>query len=94
MVPGARRDGVQAGTAPPKEAEEVLVESAPVLADALEVERMGGGATEASPADTAMAQTSEPELPTSSAIGGSVPEGVLLTEEVLSAPIGPTPRLG
>ena len=45
---------------------------------------------EASPVDMAMAWTSEPELLVSSAIGGSAPEGAPVTEEVPSAPIGPT----
>ena len=71
----------------------VLVESAPALVDALEVGQTGGGTTEASPVDTAMAQTSEPELPASSAIGGSAPEGAPVMEEVPLAPVGPTPMV-
>ena len=82
MVPRARRDGAEADTALPEEAgeakapivpEEALVESAPAAIDAPKVVQMRGGVTEASPMDAAMAQTSEPELPTSSTIGGSAP---------------------
>ena len=61
--------------------------------DVPEVEQMGGEVTEASPTDAAMARTSEPELPASSAIGGSTPEGVPVTEEVQSAPVGLTPMV-
>ena len=66
------------------------MESAPALVDAPEVGQTGGGTTEASPTDAVMARTSEPELPASSAIGGFAPEGAPVTEEVPSAPIGPT----
>jgi len=92
MVLGVRCDGTEVGTAPPEEAGEVevpiapgeaLMESTPALVDALEVGQIGGGTTEVSPADMAMAWTSEPELPASFA-----PEGAPVMEEVPSAPIG------
>ena len=54
---------------------------------------MGGGTTEASPIDAAMAQTLEPDLLASSTIGGAAPEGAPVMEEVPSAPIGPTPTV-
>ena len=82
MVPGARHDGAEAGTAPPEEAGEAevpiapgeaLMESTPALVDALEVGQTGGGTTMVSPADMVMAWTLEPELPASFAIGGSTP---------------------
>ena len=43
-----------------------------------------------SPIEAAMAQTSKLELPLSSAIGGSTPEGASVMEGVPSAPIRPT----
>ena len=49
--------------------------------------------TDASPVDVVMAQTSGPELLASSAIEGSAPEGAPVTEEVPSAPVGPTPMV-
>ena len=73
--------------------EEALVESAPAAIDAPKVVQMRGGVTEASPMDAAMAQTSEPKMLASSAIGGSAPEGVPMMEEVPSAPIGATPMV-
>ena len=102
MVLEACRDGVEAGTPPPEEAGEAeapivlgeaLVESAPASVDALEVGQMGGGTTEASPTDAMTAWTLEPELLASFAIGGFAPEGALMTEEVLSAPVRPTPMV-
>ena len=86
MVPRARCDGAEAEA--PIVPEGALVESAPAPVDVPKVGQTGGGMTEASPADAVTAQTSEPELPASSAIGGSAPEGALVTEEVPSAPIG------
>ena len=53
--------------------EEALVESVPALVNAPDVGQTGGGTTEASLADTAMAWTLEPELLASFAIGGSTP---------------------
>jgi len=91
MVLGVRCDGAEAGTAPPEEAGEALMESTPALVDALEVGQTGGGTTEVSPADMVMAWTLEPELPASSAIGGSTPKGAPMTEEVPSAPVGLMP---
>ena len=79
MVPGAHRDGAKVDTTRPEEAREAeasivlgeaLVESVPAPVDAPEVEQTGGGMTEASPADAAMAQISELELPASFAIRG------------------------
>ena len=95
MVLGARCDGAEVGTAPPEEVgeAEALVEPAPTLAGAPEVRQIGGGTAEASPIDVAMARTSKPEVLASSAIGGSAPKGVLVTKEVLSAPIGPMPMV-
>ena len=49
--------------------------------------------TDTSPTDAATAQTSEPELLASSAIGGSAPEGAPVTEEVPSAHVGLTPTV-
>ena len=46
-----------------------------------------------SPTDAMMAWTLEPELLASSTIGGSIPEGALVTEGVPSAPVGPTPMV-
>jgi len=98
----ARHDGTKADTARPEEAGEVeapivsgeaLVESAPAPVDAPKVGQTRGCVTEASPAEAATAQTSEPELPASSVIGGSIPEGALVTEGVPSAPVGPTPTV-
>ena len=77
VVLGACRHGAEADTAPPEEVgeaeapvapKEALVESVLAPVDAPEVEQTGGGATEASPVDAAMAQTSELELPASSTI--------------------------
>jgi len=102
MVLGVHRDGAEADTAPPEEAGEAeapivpegaLVETAPLPVDAPEVGQTGGGATEASPTDSVTARTLELELPASSAIGGSVPEGAPVMEEVPSAPVGPTPMV-
>ena len=102
MVLGVHRDGAEANTARPKDAGEVeapnvlgeaLVESAPAPVDALEVGQTGGGAIEASPTDAAMAQTSKPELPASSAIGESTPEGAPVTEGVPSVPVRPMPMV-
>ena len=102
MVSGGRCDGTEADTPPPEEAgeaeapvvpEEALVESAPTPVDAPEVGQTRGGTTEASPVDAVMAWTLEPELLASSTIGGSIPEGALVTEGVPSAPIGPTPMV-
>ena len=101
-MPGARQDSAEVDTAPPegvREAKaptllgEVPVGSAPVPADVPEVGPVGEGAIVATPADAATAQTSEPELPTSFVIGGSAPEGAPVTEEVPSAPVGPTPTV-
>lgn len=98
MVWGVRRGGAKADMAWPKEAGKVevsivlweaLVESAPAPINVPEVGQMGGGTIEASPIDAVMARTSEPEVPASSAIGGSTPEGVPVTEGVPSAPIEP-----
>ena len=89
MVPRACRDGAEAEA--PIVPEGALVESAPALVDVPKVGQTGGGMTEASPADAVTAQTSEPELPASSAIGGSAPEGTPVTEEVPSAPVGLMP---
>ena len=102
MVPGAHRDGAKVDTTRPEEAREAeasivlgeaLVESVPTPIHALKVGQMGGGMTEASPIDAAMARTLEPELLASSTIRGSTPEGVLVTEEVPLAPVGPTPTV-
>ena len=102
MVLGARCDGAEAGTAPPEEAGEVevpiapgeaLMESAPALVSAPKVGQTGGGTTEVSPTDAATAQILEPELPASFAIEGSTPQGAPMTEEVPSAPVGPTPMV-
>ena len=99
MVLWARHDGAEVDTARPEEVGEAkaplvlgeaLVELAPALVDAPKVGWMVGGATEASPANAVMARTSELELPASSAIGGSTPEGVPVTEGVPSAPVVPT----
>ena len=46
-----------------------------------------------SPTDAMMAWTLEPELLASSTIGGSIPEGAPVMEEVPSAPIEPTPTV-
>ena len=73
--------------------EEALVKLVPALVDAPKVGQTGGGATEASPVDIATSRTSEPELPASSTIGGSALEVALVTEEVPSAPVGPTPMV-
>ena len=70
--------------------EEALVESALVPVNLSEVGQMRGGVTEASPMDEVVVWTTEPELPASSAIGGSAPEGASVTEEVPSAPVEPT----
>ena len=72
---------------------EALVESAPAPVDALEVGQTGGGTTKASPTEAVKAQTSEPELPASSVIGRSTPEGSPVTEVVPLAPIGLTPTI-
>ena len=101
MVPRVRRDGAKLDTVPPEEAGEAkapIVSEAPVLSapasvDEPEVEQIGGGATVASPIDAVIAQTSEPELPASSAIEGSAPEGAPVMGEVLSAPVGPMPMV-
>ena len=91
MVPRARHDGAKADTTQPEEAGEA---EAPIVpADAPEVGQMGGGAIEASPTEAAMARTSKPELPASSVIGGSTPEGEPMTEGVPSALVGPTPTV-
>ena len=84
MVPGACHDGVEAGMGPPEEAGEAEAPIAP-----------GEALVESVPAliDVAMAQTSELELLASSTIGGSTPKGALVTEEVPSAPVGPTPMV-
>ena len=102
MVPGMRHDGIEVHMVWPKEAGEAealivlgeaLMESAPAPVDAPEVGQTGGGTTEASPVEVATVQTSKPELLASSAIGGSTPEGALVTEGLSSAPIGPTPMV-
>ena len=73
--------------------EEALMELVPTPVDVPEVGQAGGGTTMAFFIDMAMAWTSEPELPTSSAIGGSAPKGVPMMEEVPLAPIGPKPTV-
>ena len=93
MVLGARRDGAKAGEVKAKAPivlKAALMQSAPAPVDAPEVGQMRGGTTDVSLADVAMARTLEPELPASSTIEGSAPEGAPVTEEVPSAPIGPT----
>ena len=49
--------------------------------------------TKAPPTEAAMDQTSKLELQASLVIGGSIPEGALVTEGVPSALIGPTPTV-
>ena len=102
MVLGACCDGTEVDTVPPEEVGEAevrimpveaLMESVPAPIDAPKVGQTRGGATEVSHADVVTAQTSEPELPASSAIGGSAPEGAPVAEEVPSASVGPTPTV-
>ena len=81
VVLGVRRDGAEVGTAPLEEAGEAEALFAP-----------GEALMESAPmlVDVVMTRTSELELPASSAIEGSTLGGASVTEEVPSAPIGPT----
>ncbi|XP_066365083.1 uncharacterized protein [Miscanthus floridulus] len=92
IVLGARHDGAEADMAPPEEAgeaeapivpEEALVESALVPINTPKVGQTRGGMVEASLANMATTRTLKPELPASSTIGGSAPEGAPMMEESL-----------
>lgn len=92
-MPVACLDGAEEDMAPGEVealtlSEKVPMESALASADVPEVQLAGGGTTEVTPVDVAMAWTLEPKLPAHSDIGGSASEGAPMMEGCHQPPSG------